>query len=204
MAESLLDRALKHTLNVEGGFVDHLEDPGGATRYGITRETLSDWLGLQASTHDVATLQWSTASDIYKARYWTMIRADELPDALAVLTFDAAVNSGVHIAVRTLQRALNHRGAGLIEDGLIGPATLRAAKEATHSKHALMAVMDEFVVKRGMFYAALDTFDIFGLGWIRRLVSTARLAHEIADETFRGNNRACPDNCAEPGICREA
>lgn len=184
MPETTLERALRHTLKVEGDFVDHPADPGGATKYGITQKVLGEWLGRDATTDEVRNLSWDTAKDIYTANYWNKVRGDQLPAPLAILSFDVAVNSGVKNSVKNLQRALNHVGSGLVEDGLIGPATVGAANAAAQTKDNLVQVIDEFIVKRGIFYTALDTFGIFGLGWARRLVSTARLASETLDELF--------------------
>ncbi len=36
-------RALEHVLRFEGGYADHPRDPGGATKFGITRRTLASW-----------------------------------------------------------------------------------------------------------------------------------------------------------------
>lgn len=196
MSETTLEKALRHTLKVEGEFVDHPADPGGATKYGITQKTLSDWLGRKATKDDVKNMEWSTAKEIYKANYWDKVRGSELPPALAVLTFDVAVNSGIKNAVRNLQRALNIIGSGLVEDGLIGPATVRAAHSASETQTKLESVIDEFVVKRGIFYSALDTFGVFGLGWARRLVSTARLAYAVAAEQFSGAGDTTPEASA--------
>ena len=179
-----IETALRHTLKVEGAFVDHPADPGGATKFGITQRTLSAWLERPATTDDVRNLEWETAKAIYRQNYWEPIRAEELPPALAILTFDVAVNSGIKAAITNLQRALNHGGASLISDGIIGNKTINAASRYTTTKQNLTLIIDEYVVKRGIFYTMLDTFGVFGLGWARRLVSTARLAYELAAEQF--------------------
>ncbi len=65
-----------------------------------------------------------TVRDIYFINYWKAAGCSELPQALALMHFDAAVNHGVGAAIRFLQQAV---GAGV--DGEIGPDT-RAAIEA--------------------------------------------------------------------------
>ena len=179
-----LEIALAHTLKVEGGFVDHPVDPGGATKFGITKKTLSGFLGRSATTKDVKNLDWPTAKEIYKRNYWDKIRGDELPPAMAVLTMDVAINSGVKPAVKNLQRAANFLGAGLVEDGLIGPNTIGAVNRLAEKQDNLEDMIGEYVAKRGIFYSMLDTFGVFGLGWARRLVSTARLAYTLAEKQF--------------------
>lgn len=194
--EDTLDIALRHTLKVEGGFVDHPADPGGATKYGITQKTLSDWTGERVTKDDVRNLKWETAKEIYREKYWKKVRGDELPPALAILTMDVAVNSGVRAAVKNLQRAANELGGNLVEDGLIGPNTLRAVGNLTGTQTALESFIDEYVVKRGIFYSMLDTFGVFGLGWARRLVSTARLAYSLAQKQFATIEEVTPTSSA--------
>lgn len=180
-----LETALAHILQVEGGFSDHPADPGGATKYGITQATLSNYLGRQASRAEVQALDWTTAKKIYRKYYWDKIGGDELPPPIAIMTMDMAVNSGPKTAVRYLQKAANFLDRNrLVEDGVIGPNTLNAVNQLASTKDNALAMIDEFAAKRGIFYASLHTFSDFGLGWTRRLISTTRLSYIVADSFF--------------------
>ncbi len=64
-------------LRSEGGFVDDLEDPGGATNLGITLNTLSIWLGHTASVEEVKALTPVAVAPIYQALYWHVAHGDE-------------------------------------------------------------------------------------------------------------------------------
>jgi len=64
------DWAVEEILKWEGGYVDHPQDPGGATNMGITRNTLADWRGRPVSKEEVKELSESEAKDIYFKRYW--------------------------------------------------------------------------------------------------------------------------------------
>ena len=194
---SILDEALAHILEVEGGFVDHPMDPGGATKFGITKKTLETFLGHSVTKDDVKELSWDTAKEIYRKNYWDPIRADEMPPAIAVLAMDMAVNSGARTAVKYLQRAVNYLDPGrLTEDGRIGPNTLGAVNTLSVEKNSQLKLIDEYVAKRGLFYTMIKTFSTFGLGWTRRLISTARLAYATADKQFENAEPAGPDAIA--------
>lgn len=149
-------RALDHVFQWEGGFSDDPADPGGATRFGITRATLADWRGEAASVADVRTLDRDEAAAIY----WDACRCGAMPAGLELLVFDAAVNQGPVRAVRLLQAALRVR-----QDGQIGPVTLDAARSAD-----TRAAIIEFAARRMEAYGMLATFPRFGLGWSRRLM----------------------------------
>lgn len=145
--------AVTRTLAHEGGHVDHPSDPGGATRWGISQ---------RAYPHlDIASLTLAQAREIYRRDYWDALRLSELPDAIAAEVFDAAVNSGRRSAVVWLQRAL-----GVNADGVIGPITLRAAREADP-----MAIVARFNGHRLSHLADLATWPTFGRGWARRIAS---------------------------------
>lgn len=88
-------RALAFVLGREGGFVDDSHDPGGATNFGITLKTLSEWRGTECTADDVRNMRRDEAAAIYEKHYWQPICGDFLPWPLNVGTFDAAVNSGV-------------------------------------------------------------------------------------------------------------
>ena len=159
-ADARFARALDHVFRWEGGFSDDPADPGGATRFGITRATLADWRGEAVSVADVRALGRDEAAAIYRARYWDACRCAEMPPGLDLLLFDAAVNQGAGRAVRILQAALRVR-----QDGEVGPVTQNAARSADPR-----AVIVEFAARRMQAYGMLATFPRFGLGWSRRLM----------------------------------
>ncbi len=181
-ASNVYERTMKHIFTWEGGYVDHPNDPGGATNYGITRQTLANWRGKPSiPKQEVKDLSYNEAAQIYRANYWNKILGDDLPPSIAMLMMDAAVNSGPGAAIKTLQRAVGALGEKIKVDGAIGPNTLRAVRQIDEEK-----LLNEFVVRRGVFYGSLKTFTSFGLGWARRLVSGARLAHSILTDSRNG------------------
>ncbi|MCH8520818.1 glycosyl hydrolase 108 family protein [Glycocaulis sp.] len=154
--------ALDHVLRWEGGYVDHPDDPGGATNFGITLATLQGWRGRAVTKADVKALTKAEAGEIYKARYWDQCRCDELPEGVDAIVFDAAVNHGAGRAARLLQEAL---GVGV--DEIIGPITMGAAKAADPRE-----LVCEIGARRMVLYGNLAHFRTFGLGWSRRLMGT--------------------------------
>jgi lysozyme family protein len=159
-------KALAHVLIHEGGYVDHPEDPGGATNFGITLATLQGWRGRAVSKADVRALTKAEAGDIYRARYWDACRCGELPEPVALIVYDAAVNHGAARAAKLLQEAL-----GVTADGRIGPVTLDAAGSAEPR-----ALVTEIAARRMVLYGNLAHFRTFGLGWSRRLMGTLAAA----------------------------
>ncbi|WP_224814925.1 holin-associated N-acetylmuramidase [Hasllibacter sp. MH4015] len=126
IAESIVAR--------EGGFVNDPDDPGGATKHGVTIHTMRA-LGLDLDADgdvDVADVRRITpdiATDIFIDHYFTAPRIHLLPDPLQATVFDMQVNAGSN-AVRILQRLLRDMGLDIAVDGVIGPQTARAAHAA--------------------------------------------------------------------------
>jgi lysozyme family protein len=156
--------ALRSVLRWEGGFSNHPKDPGGATNYGITQRTLSQWRGRPVSVVEVRNLSFEDVVPIYKKLYWDECRCGEMPDGLDLLVFDSAVNQGPNRAKRLLQRSL-----GVAEDGIIGPATMAAIRRLDNR-----ALLDELVSRRAVHCASLQSD--FHLGWFRRLIDMHRQA----------------------------
>nr|WP_210340258.1 glycoside hydrolase family 108 protein [Microvirga splendida] len=154
----------------EGGFVHHPGDPGGATKFGITRETLSRARGYPASVTDVRELTRAEAVALYRRLYWDAVRADELPPGLDLAVFDLAVNSGPVRAVRMLQTTL-----GVPADGLMGPVTLKAAGEAD-----LPQAIRRLTRARLGFLGRLAAWPVFGRGWRRRVLAVEQGALRLA------------------------
>ena len=142
--DAAFDKLLKH----EGGFSDHAADPGGKTRYGIT-EAVAREVGYRGEMRD---LPLDLAKQIYKDKYWV----EALPPDVRYAVFDAAVNSGPAQAAKWLQRA-----CGVVDDGVIGPQTIQAARAE--------GVKSKMLAQRLRFMAGLSTWPNFGRGWARRI-----------------------------------
>jgi lysozyme family protein len=118
----------------EGGYVNDPDDPGGATNHGVTIHTMRS-LGLDldgdgdVDAHDVRALPRERAVDIFIEHYFHRVRVDMLPEKLHASVFDMYVNAGAN-AVRILQRLLRQMGRRVAVDGVIGPKTAAAAREA--------------------------------------------------------------------------
>ena len=147
--------AVKQVLLWEGAFSAHPLDPGGKTMYGITETVAKE----EGYTGDMQKLPLDLAKQIYKKRYWDKVSADSLPPSIRLAVFDAAVNSGPRQAVLWLQRA-----AGVSDDGIIGPITLRAINALNAD-----ALRMKILAQRLRFLTNLNTFGTFGRGWTRRV-----------------------------------
>lgn len=164
MTASNFDRCLAQILRHEGGFVDHVRDPGGATNLGVTltvaKENNLDVDGDgDVDKADVRRLTPKLVGRVYRRRYWSACHCDELPDGLDYAVFDCAVNMGPNRARDYLQIA-----AGVKRDGIIGPQTMGAIKQAG-ARRIIYAVER----LRKNFYRQSGHFDVFGKGWLRRL-----------------------------------
>ena len=144
----------------EGGFVNDPDDPGGATKHGVTIHTLRR-LGLDVNRdtridlRDVKALTQAQAVDIYLEHYFTRPGIAALPEALQASVFDMQVNAGSN-AVKILQRLLTDMGYPCDADGAIGPQTIRAAALAQKAAPAHLA--DAYgIARRNYYYALADS-----------------------------------------------
>ena len=141
----------------EGGFTNDPDDPGGATKYGVTIHTLRR-LGLDltgdgiVTTDDVRRLSRADAEDIFVNHYYHRPGISRLPEPLRASVFDMYVNAGAN-AVKILQRLLRQMGQQVAVDGVIGPQTARAA-EAAHNA-APNHLVDAYGIARRNFYFRL-------------------------------------------------
>lgn len=157
------------TLQQEGSFVENPTDPGGATNLGITRATLSEWRGGEASVDDVRALGADEARAIYAARYWNAVRGADLLAGIDLMLFDHAVNAGVAASARLAQQLV-----GVSADGFIGPQTLAAI--SAHSG-GLIARLGE---AQRAYYESLRGFSDFGHGWLARVERRVAAAGNFA------------------------
>lgn len=149
------------TLMWEGGYSNHKNDPGGETKYGISKASYPDL--------DIKNLTLDEALKIYHRDYWDKVRGDLLPAKIDTIVFDWAVNSGPYRAIKELQKLI-----GTTPDGIIGEITLFALKKSVES-YGIFKVATDLINRRRHFYERLieknPKFIVFRNGWMNRVSS---------------------------------
>jgi lysozyme family protein len=103
-------------------FTNDPVDPGGATKFGITRASWDNF----DSEKDLESILKSDAEILYEMEYWRPLRLGLCGhQCLADTLLSFAVNQGKKTAVRRLQGIL-----GLPTDGILGPASFIALDHA--------------------------------------------------------------------------
>lgn len=181
----------------EGGFVNDPDDPGGATKFGVTIHTMRR-LGLDLDgdgdidTQDVKLLTRNKAIDIFIEHYFNRPRIRALPKELHATVFDMYVNAGGN-AVKILQRLVQEMGYDIDVDGVIGPQTIRLTHEAFDE--APMSFVDAYgIARRNYYFRIADNRRAsrkFALtrsgdkgGWIKRAEEFISPKHHLTKEEF--------------------
>ncbi|MEE2025047.1 glycoside hydrolase family 108 protein [Alkalimonas mucilaginosa] len=163
--------AVAFVLAKEGGYVNHPKDPGGETNFGISKRAYP--------REDIANLTKERAAFLYHRDYWRPVRCHELPGGVALAVFDGAVQHGTGTAARLLQEIL-----GVNTDGIIGPISLRAARQA--DAEWLTA---RYVLRRARLYARIQAKDpaqsAFIEGWFNRLRDLTDASWQLGYSTTR-------------------
>ena len=173
------ERIINAIIDVEGGYVNDPNDSGGETNFGITVQVAR----ANGYTGDMRDMPREVAFDIYAAKYWDAVRADELVELSEIVAdevVDTAVNMGAGRAIKFLQRALNVLNTqgklypDLTVDGAIGPATINALR-------GYLSTRNELVLSRalnclqGAFYIELaerrEKDERFVYGWFKNRVT---------------------------------
>lgn len=141
----------------EGGYVNDPDDPGGATKHGVTIGTMRG-LGLdltgddKVDAADVRALDPTRAAAIYVAHYFERPKLNLLPEPLQASVFDMQVNAGNN-AIKLLQRLVTAMGFPAADDGAIGPKTLAAVEAAAAA--APEHIADAYGIERRNYYYRL-------------------------------------------------
>lgn len=177
---SRFDYAVDCVLHHEGGFVDHKNDPGGATNFGISLRYLQgqsiidgDFDGDgDVDADDIRAMTRDDARKAYKVGFWIPNRIQDIKSSLiATKVFDMAVNMGGKQAWKLVQRSCTKLGVVLSDDGIAGPKTLYAVNSLLAEDYILLR---EIRKQQMEFYEGLVSkkpkLSVFALGWFRRAV----------------------------------
>ena len=150
-------------IGIEGNYVNSPNDPGGETKYGISKRSYPHL--------DIRNLTLAQAYDIYWVDFWCQLGCDAIPVlGLDRFLFDFGVNSGVPTAARKLQAAV-----GTLADGKVGPKTIAALlnSDATH-------VIRVLFVERAIIFASAkpNVFQENCHGWYARLHDMTKLCYK--------------------------
>lgn len=144
---------IKKTIGVEGGYVNDPVDPGGETKYGISKRSYPQV--------DIKNLTLDGAAEIYERDFWNRMRLNELTSQrIAWKVFDIEVNT--MRGDEMLQTALK-----LKADGKVGPQTITAANAADTER-----LMDQLIELQAKRYASIVAGSPpklkYLVGWINR------------------------------------
>lgn len=153
--QQCVDRVLEH----EGGYVNDPSDPGGETKFGISKRAFP--------LVDIIALTRADAIRLYYEHYWQRIKGDQIiSNELALQIFDMAVNAGPVVACKLVQEIV-----GTKQDGIIGAFTLAAMDRYP----SVAGMIERYKFLRLKFYAVLihknPPLHRYLMGWINRIES---------------------------------
>ena len=160
MYSKKFEKAFKYVIANEGSYVFDKNDPGGETKYGISK--------MAYKSLNIKELTLEQAKEIYWRDYWKAGKIDEIANIfIATQLLDFSVNLGIRGATIVLQRALRAGGIIVQEDGLIGPETLSATKNL-ESPILLAAMKAEAAGYYRVIAAKNPSQRKFLSGWLNR------------------------------------
>lgn len=166
--DTIFDRIMGH----EGGFTANPKDRGNWTggKVGVG-ELKGTKYGVSAASYphlDIKNLTRDQCKAIVFEDFYQPLGLDRYCAAMRFQIMDSAYLHGTWNTVKFFQRAVMTK-----DDGIIGRATLKAAKAMSENDKLL-----RFNAYRIYFIASLSTFADFGAGWMNRMASNLIYAAE--------------------------
>lgn len=174
--DKIFNAQMAITLPIEGGYSNNPNDNGGPTNWGITQFEARAY----GYTGDMQSMPQSTAVAIYKTRYWTAPKFDQialLDAALGARMLDAGINCGQSTVAEWVQDALNlcnNQGKDYPDikvDGGIGALTLAAMSAffAKRGNDGHKVLFNMFISRQSCYYMDIarnnPSQEQFEFGW---------------------------------------
>ena len=175
---------LGSVIALEGGYVNDPYDPGGETKYGITKDVALAY-GYKGEMKD---LPISTAQIIYTDAYVNRPHYNLLLDispAIAHKLVDIGVNAGTGRSSIWFQKAINSLSNNgqdypkIREDGVIGTNTINSYKKLLEKRGAVKGcqlVLKLLDAQQASFYMSLDNLSRYTTGWIDNRIGNISLS----------------------------
>jgi lysozyme family protein len=155
----IFSRCIEVVLKNEGGYVNHPQDPGGETNFGITKKEYPDL--------DIKNLTRNHAIEIYHSDYWNKMNLLGIYDENIVLQlFDMGVNAGRKTAIKMVQRIIEAQ-----VDGIIGEETTFLINNFPYDD-----LVETYKQERKKYYFDIarrnPDLQVFLTGWLNRIDNT--------------------------------
>jgi len=152
-------RIIARTIGHEGAYNNDADDPGGETKYGISKA--------QYPNVDILNLTEDEAYAIYERDYYTAIGLNRIGSPrIRWKVFDIGVNIGQRKAVKMLQRSV-----GVKDDGLLGPMTAHMVSLWEPSR-VLENLVEEQKTHYGKVILENPKMKKYFKGWMKRADDT--------------------------------
>ena len=168
------EKAMEIVFRHEGGYVNDPDDPGGETKYGISKRSYPEL--------DITGLTKEEAKEIYKRDWWNKYKFCRLPGEVGIKIMDLAINIGAKPAIKILQEAGNNVVpkddprdylSNLEVDGIIGDLTIFRIYDVFHDYNRnLIDQIRLLAIKRYIDIIERNPIQIKYLkGWIKRVLA---------------------------------
>ncbi len=151
------EQAVSIVMRIEGGYVNDPNDPGGETRWGISKRAFP-WVNIKTLTEE-------QARSLYFTHYWIPAKCGFLPERIRLIFFDMCVLHGKYAATKTLQRALNGSRHYVTVDGFIGNETLNATPYLEPDR-----LRSYRILRIANIVSRRPSLEKYWFGWYRRAV----------------------------------
>lgn len=196
MAE--FNQAIGVILEHEGGLVDHPNDPGGITNFGVSLRFMRSSLGQDNNNDghldgdfdhdgdidadDVKKMSVTQAIDIYKRYWWDKFHYGLIDDQrIATKVFDMSVNMGAQRAHKITQTAINSVvGYNKLQvDGILGVKSISVINDLDN-KELLKALCREQLGFYQRLVKSNAKFSSFIKGWTRRAIWPFKVLKDLS------------------------
>jgi len=176
LSHSRFDTAINPIIDQEGGYVNHPNDRGGPTKWGITLNFYQESVDSDATKEDIKNLNKETAKELYKTSFWqpnSFVVGDlslgDLPVPIGEVILSYSINMGQKTGHTLLQKGVNNLGYDISEDGWLGPNTIETAEKCDPTD-----LLREISIKAATRYNEIILSNrsqkVFLEGWMRRII----------------------------------